>query len=71
MSATLAVLWLGDGVQLRLELLLAHNEQFRIELRRWEKTGDNTWRLPRKRGVRVERSELFRVLNAFSGGGLR
>lgn len=69
MSATLATLWLNDSAQLRLELLLGNNTQFRLELRRWEKAGHHTWRLPRKRGLRVERSELVRVLQALGGGG--
>jgi len=67
-SGTLAVLWLSDRVQLRLEIFIAQNEQFRLELRRWQKAGDNTWRLPRKRGVRVERGELTTLLKAVAAG---
>jgi hypothetical protein len=68
MSAVLATLWLSAAAQLRLELLLANNTQFRLEMRRWDRRANGRWRLNRERGLRFERSELAVVLKALKAG---
>jgi len=68
MSATLATLWLNADAQLRLEILLGNNTQFRLELRRWDKRADGRWRLDRECGLRFERDELAAILKALEAG---